>query len=82
MPTSGASELCLPVSSDSQARATKQHSLHKVSKLVVLSMRLGSKPQQSENQPPEIDHPSSVPSIAQVLYLDIYQFLFFYFFIC
>lgn len=65
-PTSGPSDHLEP-----NVSSTKPpHSLHKVSKLVLLSMRF-VKPQQSENEPPKIDRNdrlSSVLSDEQVLF--------------
>jgi hypothetical protein len=59
-------ELQLPAVSDVQVSKTKPNSLHKVSKLVVLSMRL-AKPHLQENEPPKIEGRSTLSSDAQVL---------------
>ena len=72
-PTSGPSDHLEPHVSSMKP----PHSLHKVSKLVLLSMRF-VKPQQSENQPPKIDRNdrlSSVLSDEQVLFFFAFSFI-------
>jgi hypothetical protein len=68
-------ELQLPAVSDVQVSRTKPNSLHKVSKLVVLSMRL-TKPLLQENEPPKIDRRSTLSSDAQVLVRCFFNFWF------